>query len=251
MEKFGHQCAYCDGASGDPVLNVEHVVPKNPKHGPKGTDRISNLVIACRTCNESKDNLQPEEWLSQLQESSRKIDRIRAQRFPEAMKQLKVSLKDAAAVNATRRALFHRLRALDLPLETGTGGQTKYNRTRLGLPKTHWLDAACVGASTPVRLTVEKRPAFRIKATGHGKRQRCGTDKYGFPIRHARRQKKFMGFQTGDMVRAVVLKGKRQGTHVGRVLARATGYFRIGKADGIPYRYCHILHHADGYQYAY
>ena len=23
LEKFGHQCAYCHGASGDPVLNVE------------------------------------------------------------------------------------------------------------------------------------------------------------------------------------------------------------------------------------
>ncbi|MCY0884250.1 MAG: RRXRR domain-containing protein, partial [Firmicutes bacterium] len=30
LEKFGHQCAYCRGASGDPVLNVEHVIPRNP-----------------------------------------------------------------------------------------------------------------------------------------------------------------------------------------------------------------------------
>ena len=37
LEKFGHQCAYCHGASGDPVLNLEHVVPRNPDHGPKGT----------------------------------------------------------------------------------------------------------------------------------------------------------------------------------------------------------------------
>ncbi|MCC3412341.1 MULTISPECIES: hypothetical protein, partial [unclassified Microcoleus] len=29
-----------------------------------------------------------------------------------------------------------------LPVTTGTGGQTQYNRTRMGLPKTHWLDAA-------------------------------------------------------------------------------------------------------------
>jgi hypothetical protein len=168
----------------------------------------------------------------------------------EVAAQAKKPLRDAAAVNSTRWALFHRLQTLAYSLETGTGGRTQYHRTRLGLPKTHWLDAACVGASTPVRLTVEKGSAFPIQATGHGKRQRCGTDKYGFPIRRAPCQKKFVGFQTGDMVRAVVPQGKNTGNHVGRVSVRATGYFRIGKADEIPYRYCRILHHADGYQYA-
>jgi hypothetical protein len=39
-----------------------------------------------------------------------------------------------------------------------------------------------------------------VKAKGHGRRQRCGTERYGFPIRHAPAQKFFMGFQTGDLV---------------------------------------------------
>ena len=228
--KFGHQCAYCKGASGDPVLEIEHTTPKSQG----GSDRASNLAIACHTCNQKKGSQTAAEF-----------------GHPEVTAQAKRSLRDAAAVNSTRWALWNRLQNLGLPLETGTGGQTKYNRTRLGVPKTHWLDAACVGASTPDRLTVEKGAAFRIKATGHGKRQRCGTDKYGFPIRHAPQQKRFFGFQTGDIVQAMVSKGKHRGTHVGRIAVRATGSFRIGKADGIPYRYCRILHHADGYQYAY
>ena len=49
-----------------------------------------------------------------------------------------------AKVRCTR-ALFQQLKQTGLPIEVSTGGRTKYNRTRLGLPKTHWLDAACVG----------------------------------------------------------------------------------------------------------
>ena len=40
--------------------------------------------------------------------------------------------------------------------------------------------------------------------------QRCGTDEYGFPIRHAHRAESFMGFQTGDMVRAKSMQGSIQ-----------------------------------------
>jgi hypothetical protein len=37
------------------------------------------------------------------------------------------------------------------------------------------------------------------------------------------------GFQTGDMVRAEVPKGKHAGIHVGRVAVRASGSFRVGR----------------------
>jgi hypothetical protein len=57
--------------------------------------------------------------------------------------QAKRPLKDAAAVNSTRWALFNRLKETGLPVVTG-GGLTKFNRTRLELPKSHWLDVACV-----------------------------------------------------------------------------------------------------------
>jgi hypothetical protein len=41
--------------------------------------------------------------------------------------------------------LFHTRQATSLPVETSTDGHTKFNRSRLNIPKTHALDAACVG----------------------------------------------------------------------------------------------------------
>jgi hypothetical protein len=93
-----------------------------------------------------------------------------------------------------------------------------------------------------------------IAAMGHGTRQMCRTDKYGFPIRHVPRQKRWFGFRTGDLVRAVVPGGKYAGVHVGRVAVRKSGSFNIatarGLVQGISYRYCRIIQRIDGYSYA-
>ncbi|MBW4640765.1 MAG: hypothetical protein KME05_21575 [Gloeocapsa sp. UFS-A4-WI-NPMV-4B04] len=51
-----------------------------------------------------------------------------------------------------------------------------------------------------------------VVAKGHGRRQRCGTDKFGFPTGHAPSSKFFMNFQTGDMVKANIPNGKYAGT---------------------------------------
>jgi len=59
--------------------------------------------------------------------------------------QSKAPLKDADGVNATRWALHRELCATGLPVTTGSGGKTKWNRTRCCVPKTHILDAICVG----------------------------------------------------------------------------------------------------------
>jgi hypothetical protein len=82
----------------------------------------------------------------------------------------------------------------------------------------------------------------------------CYPAKFGFPQRHRQRKKVHHGFQTGDLVRAVVPAGlKTEGTHVGRVLARATGSFDIGVkgrlVEGVNRRYCQPIHRNDGYNY--
>lgn len=89
-----------------------------------------------------------------------------------------------------------------LVVATASGGQTKYNRVRLGLPKTYALDAACVG---PVG-TIAQVPAYAltVKCTGRGSRQRTRVDAFGFPRGCLMREKHVKGFATGDMVRAVV-----------------------------------------------
>jgi hypothetical protein len=161
-------------------------------------------------------------------------------------------LKDAAAVNSTRWALLTKLKELDLPVSTGSGGKTKFNRIRFCLPKTHWLDAACVG-ETPELKVLTTKPLI-IKATGHGTRQMCRTDKYGFPSRYVPRNKFVKGFQTGDIVKAVVTSGKKIGTYVGRIAVRSTGSFNIstpnGLVQGISHKYCQFIHKKDGYSYA-
>lgn len=101
LEKWGRKCVYCL-VEGVP-LEVEHVVPKNPKHGPKGTDRVSNLTMACKPCNDAKGNKQPEEWLAKLQQSKKPIDKRRAENLPKVLANLKKPLKDAAMMNATGR----------------------------------------------------------------------------------------------------------------------------------------------------
>jgi hypothetical protein len=172
---------------------------------------------------------------------------------PEVQAKAKESLKDAATMNATRWALYERLKKTGLPVECGTGSRTKFNRTRLGLPKAHWTDAACVGAGVPDRLVIPVS-VLKITAAGHGRRQMCGTDKHGFPVRHRTRSKRHFGFQTGDMVRATVPSGKKMGTHIGRVLCRTAGSFdiqtRTGRVSGISHKYCRTIHRQDGYRYS-
>lgn len=125
---------------------------------------------------------------------------------------------------------------------------TKHNRSNQGYPKRHWIDAACAGKSGEcVRLDPDMR-ILKIEAKGHGRRQRCGTDKYGFPIRHAPAAKSYMGFRTGDLVRAHIPQGKYAGTHVGRIAIRHRPSFRLNGFDVHP-KHLVILQKGDGYEY--
>jgi hypothetical protein len=80
----------------------------------------------------------------------------------------------------------------------------------------------------------------------------CRTDKFGFPSRYVPRNKFVKGFQTGDIVKAVVTAGKKMGKYVGRVAVRASGLFNISASElvqGISYKCCQIIHRKDGYGY--
>jgi RRXRR protein len=175
--------------------------------------------------------------------------------YPQIQAQAKQPLRDAAAVNATRWALFHRLSALGLPLETGTGGRTKWNRTRRSLPKTHWTDAACVGASTPATLDMRGVVPLAMRATGRHSRQMCRPNAAGFPDKAPKATSVIGGFRTGEIVRAQVPTARaKAGVHVGRIAIRASGSCNIttmtGIVQGIHVRHCQPLHRGDGYAYA-
>jgi 5-methylcytosine-specific restriction endonuclease McrA len=235
LNKWERKCTYCKVENVP--LQVEHIHPK----AKGGSNRISNLCLACKKCNQRKGTKDIKDFLAKKPDLLKQI-----------MNQSKRPLKDAAAVNSTRWALFNKLKQTGLPVSTGSGGQTKFNRSRLGLPKTHWLDAACVGKVD--KLTVLTSKPLLIKATGHGTRQMCRTDKFGFPSRHVPRFKFVQGFQTGDIVKAVVTSGKKTGTYVGRVAVRTKGSFNVsdksGLIDSISYKFCKVIQRKDGYGYA-
>ena len=121
------------------------------------------------------------------------------------------SEKDAASVNSTRWKLAERLKATGLPVELASGRKTKWNRSRLSIPKTHSLDALCVG---DVGIIANWNiPTLEIKCTGRGSYKRTLSNKYGFPRAHLMRQKTVAGFQTGDLVKAIVTQGKKKQEH--------------------------------------
>jgi 5-methylcytosine-specific restriction endonuclease McrA len=236
LEKWERKCTYC-GKENIP-LQIEHIVPR----AKGGSNRVSNLCLACEKCNTAKGSKEIKDFLKKKPELLSKI-----------LAQAKAPLKDAAAVNTTRWELFRQLQALGLPIECGSGGLTKFNRTNRNLPKTHWLDAACVGKSTPERLCLKGVHPLQIRANGRGCRQVQNTDKYGFPKGSPKQGKVFYGFQTGDMVKAVVPNGKYAGTYVGRIAARMAGNFKLYRKDGtrfdVSYKYCQAIHRMDGYSY--
>jgi hypothetical protein len=233
LEQWGRAGAYCH-RTGVP-LELDHLVPRSRR----GTShRVSNLALACRPCNQAKGDRTAAEF-----------------GHPAVQARARQPLQDAAAVNASRWALFHRLVATGLPVEVGTGGRTKWNRTVRGLPKTHWVDAACVGASTPEHLAYASVAPLQITAMGRHSRQLRQTNAFGFSDTAPKAMRVVAGMRTGDIVRAVVPPPSvKVGVYVGRLAVRASGSCNsktgaAGTVQGIHVRYCRPLQRGDGYSY--
>ena len=124
LQKFNRKCAYC--GKNDVPMEIEHVVPKSRG----GSDRVSNLTIACHECNQSKGNQTAEEF-----------------GYPKIQSAAKKSLKAAAFMN------YVRSRIVDLlGCDQTFGYITKHNRIKLGMPKSHANDAFVIaGGSAQIR----------------------------------------------------------------------------------------------------
>ena len=79
LEKFGHRCAYC--GKGEVPFELDHQLPRSRG----GSNRVSNLVLACHDCNSAKGNRTAAEF-----------------GYPQVQAQAQAPLRDASAVNATR-----------------------------------------------------------------------------------------------------------------------------------------------------
>ena len=105
----------------------------------------------------------------------------------------------------------------------------------------------------PTKFDFSTDNILSISAKGRGSRQMCSMNKYGFPRTAPKGSKSVKGFQTGDIVKAVVTEGKKQGTYFGRVIIRSRGNFKIDCGDrlieNVNYKYCHLIQRCDGYAY--
>lgn len=233
LEKWNRICAYCD-ANGVP-LNIDHIHPLSRG----GSDRVSNLTLACIPCNQSKGALPVDEFVSE------------PARLRRILSSAKRPLRDAAAVNTTRYALVRSAETLGLPVETSSGAVTKWNRMRMDVPKTHALDALAVGDVDAITEWAAQTNV--ISCSGRGSYKRTMTDAHGFPRATRPRQKRHHGFATGDHALAIVTTGKKTGVYVGRVVVRSSGYFNIatteGTIQGLHHRFFNLVQRSDGYGY--
>jgi 5-methylcytosine-specific restriction endonuclease McrA len=63
LKRDNYTCQYCGRSLNLKTITVDHVLPKRPRNPkrPKGKHVWKNVVASCRTCNNKKDNLTPEE----------------------------------------------------------------------------------------------------------------------------------------------------------------------------------------------
>ena len=223
LQKWDRKCAYC--GKSDVPLEIEHILPKSRG----GSNKVSNLTIACKPCNQKKGNKTPDEWGKPLKNHKHTF------------------MKDMAVINSIRKALVNKVAEYRLPLELATGATTKFNRHKLGVEKAHWIDACCVGKSTPDALDINGIKPLNITCKGHGSRQMCAVDKYGFPCSKPKAGNRFFGFRTGDIVKA----NKNDKIIIGRLSGvRKTGSFSLGDVS-VNYKQLEMIQNADGYSYKY
>ena len=233
FSKTKGRCSYCGGKATE----IDHVIPRS--NG--GTNSTYNLVASCRSCNEKKSNLS-------LKEFGKLMNKDYSQLEPKKLP------KDATIVQSARNYMVKEISKLVPDTTTHEAWITKYNRDQLGLSKQHYYDALSVG-EIPTKFDFLTDKVLQISAKGRGSRQMCSMDKFGFPRTSAKASKSVKGFQTGDIVKAIVPFGSKAGEYLGKVAVRSSGSFNIQTKtkviQGIGYRYCHIVQRSDGYSYDY
>ena len=233
FSKTKGRCSYCE----EKATEIDHIVPR----AKGGTNSTYNLTPACRSCNEKKSNLSLKEFGKLMNKDYSKLE---PKKLP----------KDAAIVQSARNYMVKEITKIIPDTTIHEAWITKYNRDQLGLPKQHYYDALSVG-KIPSKFNFLTDKILQISAKGRGSRQMCRMDSYGFPRTSAKASKSVKGFQTGDIVKAVVPTGSKQGEYLGRVAVRSRGFFDIKTKSNlvkdIGYKFCRLLQRNDGYSYNY
>jgi hypothetical protein len=124
LDKWQRKCAYCD--AHEVPLELEHIVPRSRG----GSNRASNLTLACHACNQRKGQQTAAEF-----------------GFPDVQAQARTPLRDAAHVSFLKSKVVHDLQAIfgESQVRLTYGYETKYKRNQvLHLPKSHTNDAVAI-----------------------------------------------------------------------------------------------------------
>ncbi|MGR5530858.1 RNA-guided endonuclease IscB [Vibrio alfacsensis] len=251
-----HRCRLCLGASGDSFLTKEHNVPV--KQG--GSNSVTNLCVACSSCNQHKGNRTLEQYLDFLQSGQKnKLNKARIVAVSKLIdtKVLKASSRHNAVMNQLRWKLLAIYKEDGMPVSCSTGAQTALNRKKLGMNKEHWLDAALTGAQGDKVKLPDLVQVMEVRAFQRSGRQMVDIDKYGFPRSKPRQpRKKFGGvlYQSGDLVKVNYTGNKvPRGIYIGSIRSyRQSGSFTIASDDiqfNAHWKNVQKLKSNDGYKY--
>ena len=214
---------YCGGLSGDNVLEVEHILPQSKG----GTDKVSNLTISCKVCNETKGSMTLDQWERVLRAKPSDINEKRVKNMPALRKQskLKKGFQYSALTQSYKNYLLAELRK-GFTVEVTFGATIKYYRNQLGLPKSQINDALVIASEGKS----VKMPQYYILEKQIKKRyphDYISPPKKG--VKYKRHPEMF-GFRLWDKVKC---KHSKLGDVVGYIQGRrSSGSFAIASLDG-------------------
>jgi 5-methylcytosine-specific restriction endonuclease McrA len=221
-----HKCAYCGGLSGDNVLEIEHILPQSKG----GTDKVSNLTISCRVCNEAKGSMTLDQWSRVLRVSPSEISEKRLNNIPAIKKQVKLKkgFQYSALTQSYKNYLLAELHK-GFTVEVTFGSKTKYYRNQLCLPKSQINDALVIASEgKPFRMPNYYILEKQIKA--RYSYDYISSPKKSEPIVKHRREPEMFGFRLWDKVNC---NHAKSGDVIGYVQGRrSSGSFAIASLDG-------------------
>ena len=161
----GYRCAYCDRT--DTRLELDHIVPL--AHG--GTNRVGNLITACRNCNQRKADQTLEQFLSHDPQRAAHI-RQRADRR---------SFREPTQLNVLRLRLLAHAEQTGIPIRQTTGTVTAWQRRRLDVAKSKAHDAVLLGLDFQTVGILPER-CYALRNSPKPGKQKVNTDKHGTPV---------------------------------------------------------------------
>ena len=211
LEKWARKCAYC-GKSNTP-LEIEHIIPKIRG----GTDRVSNLTLACHKCNQKKGNQTAAEF-----------------GHPEIQKKANQTLKATAFMNIVRWRLVNTLKC-----DWTYGYITKHARIKLDMEKSHANDAFVIAGGT----TQSRSKPYKLTQTRRNNRS-LQLNRKGFKPSIRRQRYKL---QPNDLVKYIKSLCKVKGVHsYGKSVILKD---KIGKSFDINVKNVELVKYGKGIQF--